>query len=253
MDAVQHFFNKTALFLVIALAVATPGRAAAPVFSVPGTVTLSGSGGQDVPVNSTGGDCATPPCSITFSTSTAYANTADPNWLTISGGNATPTTLAFNLGSTAGLAAGTHTATVTLHATDGRRGGCDDFGLIHQRVRRRRHRRQHDFRVAGYGHPEPGGEQLRFDKCLGDYHQRNRDHDPAGEPVDNQRRRVAFSLYQWHQLDQRRLWDNADRAMLRIGAHRQRVLRGASYPYALDGHGAEHSRDMQRDGHGRDR
>src|SRR5207244_12974401 len=112
MDAVQNLFKKTALFLVIALAVAIPGRAQAPSFTAPGTVSLSGSGGQDVTIGSTGD-------SITFTFTTVYS-AGDPSWLNVSGGLpplTTPRTLAFNLGNTAGLTQGTHTATVTLHAT----------------------------------------------------------------------------------------------------------------------------------------
>src|SRR5437667_1794000 len=119
MDAAQNLFKKTALFLVIALAVAIPGRAQAPAFTAPGAITLSGTGGQDVTIGSTGGSCAMPPCSIAFSTSKTYSG-GDPNWLTVSGDTSkTPTTLTFFQSGAGLLSAGTHTATVTLHATDG--------------------------------------------------------------------------------------------------------------------------------------
>ena len=81
----------------------------------PTSVSLSGTGGQTVPVTSSG----SPTQEITYTIgapnySGDSTNNNGINWLTVSGGTTTPSNLNFNLFQTAGLSQGTHTATVTL-------------------------------------------------------------------------------------------------------------------------------------------
>ncbi len=121
MDAANRLIKTAGLLFVIALLLAAPGWAQTPVLNVPPTVSLSGTGGQNVNVTST-----PPSTPITF-TIGAPQYAADNNgvafgsWLVVNGGTTTPTTLSFGPGNFSGLQQGTHTATVTLtpNATTG--------------------------------------------------------------------------------------------------------------------------------------
>ncbi len=110
MDAAHKLIKTAVLFLLVALLMAAPGWAQAPTLNVTTSVSLSGTGGQDVPVTSSGAQ-------ITYAIG-APDYSSDPStngaWLRVTGGTTTPTTLAFNLGTVSGLSQGTHTATVTL-------------------------------------------------------------------------------------------------------------------------------------------
>jgi uncharacterized protein (TIGR03437 family) len=114
MDAAHTYFNKTVLFLATALLMVAPGRAQ--------TLVLNGGNGaaavsltnQATGVTVTSSDNST---AITFTTGIAYANRPNPNldWLSVTGGSTTPTTLSLAVANTSGMDSGvTYTATVTL-------------------------------------------------------------------------------------------------------------------------------------------
>ncbi len=125
MDAVQNQIRRISL-VAFALFGAAAAYAQGPMFVFPdGTnVTLQGSGGAQIGVQSSGGP-------ISYSIAVAYNaadNPSNANWLSVNFGRTSGITsgagctggssLCFALGSLAGLASGLHTATVTLTATD---------------------------------------------------------------------------------------------------------------------------------------
>src|ERR1039457_4864223 len=115
MDAAHTHFSKTVLFLATALLMVVPGRAQTLVLNgSSGTAVVAlGNQATGVPVSSSDGTTA-----ITFTTATAYTGTNQPgpNWLSVTGGSTTPTTVSLAVGQTAGMDAGvTYTATVTLN------------------------------------------------------------------------------------------------------------------------------------------
>jgi uncharacterized protein (TIGR03437 family) len=111
MDAAHRLTIRAGLLFLTALLMVAPGLAQ-PTLQVATSVTLAGTGGQNLNVTSSGD-------AITY-TIGAPVYSADNNgvhWLGVTGGTTTPATLSFNVIATAGLAQGTHTATVTLTPT----------------------------------------------------------------------------------------------------------------------------------------
>src|ERR1035437_8495469 len=114
MDAAHTYFNKTVLFLAIALLMVVPGRAQTLVLNGSSGTAVIALGNQATGVSVSSSDGITP---ITFTTATAYTgpNQPGPSWLNVTGGSTTPTTVSLAVGQTAGMDAGvTYPATVPL-------------------------------------------------------------------------------------------------------------------------------------------
>jgi len=130
MDAAITLFKRTALLFSIVLLAIAPWRAQAQSFSSPAAGTVYSLAGNTI-VNVGGtGDNSIPAAPITFSVSVSYDDNA-PHWLFVgsdnsgitacTGGTATYTTpyaLGMQLGCLGGQVQGTHTAHVTLTATN---------------------------------------------------------------------------------------------------------------------------------------
>jgi uncharacterized protein (TIGR03437 family) len=114
MDAAQKLLKNSAILTATAVLLATVGSAATPPTLIVNTsVSLAGTGGQIVNVTSSD---STVPITYTIG-SPGYANDnggSTVNWLSASGGTTTPASLTFSLVTTAGLAQGSHQATVVL-------------------------------------------------------------------------------------------------------------------------------------------
>src|SRR6266540_3963544 len=110
MDAAHKLIKATCFLLAIAFLLAAPGWAQTPTLVVTTSVTLSGTGGQNVNVTSS----ATPTTEITYAIGNPpYSNDNNRvpiNWLRVTGETTTPALLSFNLFQTSGLIQGTHTA-----------------------------------------------------------------------------------------------------------------------------------------------
>ena len=108
MDAAQKLLKNAAILTAATLLLSTVGLAATLV-ATPTTVAIGVSGFNTAGVTSSDGTTV-----IAFSFGTPSYTGGDPQWLTVSGGTATPATLTFTAHNVAGLPAALHTATVTL-------------------------------------------------------------------------------------------------------------------------------------------
>src|SRR5437764_888785 len=116
MDAAYNSFRKYALLFAIALLVLAAPLSAQQLNLSTSSVTL-GNQAQAVQVTST---TSTP---ITFTTAVDYTgdanNPGQVHWLSVTAdnGSTTPSNIFLSVSNTAGLAAGQHTAVVTVHGT----------------------------------------------------------------------------------------------------------------------------------------
>src|ERR1017187_7323196 len=109
MDAAQRLLKNSAILAATALLMATVGLAQ-PTLNVATSVTMAGTGGQDVSVTSSG----SPTTEITYAIGApSYAADGGGSWLGVTGGTTTPASLSFSL-ARAPLTGGAHVATVTL-------------------------------------------------------------------------------------------------------------------------------------------
>src|ERR1039457_4246339 len=113
MDAAQRLLKNSAILAATALLMATVGLAQ-PTLNVATSVTMAGTGGQDVSVTSSG----SPTTEITYAIGApSYAADGGGSWLGVpSGSQTTPASLSFSL-ARAPLTGGAHVATVTLTPT----------------------------------------------------------------------------------------------------------------------------------------
>src|ERR1017187_11680 len=113
MDAAQRLLKNTAILAATALLMATIGLAQ-PTLNVATSVTMAGTGGQDVSVTSSG----SPTTEITYAIGApSYAADGGGSWLGVpSGSQTTPASLSFSL-ARAPLTGGAHVATATLTPT----------------------------------------------------------------------------------------------------------------------------------------
>ena len=113
MDAAQRLLKNSAILAATALLMATIGLAQ-PTLNVATSVTMAGTGGQDVSVTSSG----SPTTEITYAIGApSYAADGGGSWLGVpSGSQTTPASLSFSL-ARAPLTGGAHVATVTLTPT----------------------------------------------------------------------------------------------------------------------------------------
>ena len=110
MDAAQRLLKNSAILAATALLMATIGLAQ-PTLNVATSVTMAGTGGQDVSVTSSG----SPTTEISYSIGSPVYLDSDSGWLGVNGFGytQTPAPLSFNL-ARAPQTAGQHQATVTL-------------------------------------------------------------------------------------------------------------------------------------------
>ena len=109
MDAAQRLLKNSAILAATALLMATIGLAQ-PTLNVATSVTMAGTGGQDVSVTSSG----SPTTEITYAIGApSYAADGGGSWLGVTGGTTTPASLSFSL-ARAPLTGGAHVATVML-------------------------------------------------------------------------------------------------------------------------------------------
>src|ERR1035437_405444 len=93
MDAAQRLLKNSAILAATALLMATVGLAQ-PTLNVATSVTMAGTGGQDVSVTSSG----SPTTEITYSIGApSYAADGGGSWLGVTGGTTTPASLSFTL------------------------------------------------------------------------------------------------------------------------------------------------------------
>src|ERR1022692_1788301 len=113
MDAAQRLLKNSAILAATALLMATVGLAQ-PTLNVATSVTMAGTGGQDVSVTSSG----SPATEITYAIGApSYAADGGGSWSGVpSGSQTTPALLSFSL-ARAPLTGGAHQATVTLTPT----------------------------------------------------------------------------------------------------------------------------------------
>src|ERR1035441_1976336 len=109
MDAAQRLLKNSAILAATALLMATVGLAQ-PTLNVATSVTMAGTGGQDVSVTSSG----SPTTEITYAIGApSYAADGGGSWLGVTGATTTPASLSFSL-ARAPLTGGAHVATVML-------------------------------------------------------------------------------------------------------------------------------------------
>src|SRR5664279_126069 len=110
MDAAQRLLKNSAILAATTLLMATIGLAQ-PNLIVPTSVSMSGTGGQDVSVSSSG----SPATEIAYSIGNPVYADSDTGWLAVNGFGytQTPAQLSFTL-ARAPQTGGTHQATVTL-------------------------------------------------------------------------------------------------------------------------------------------
>src|ERR1039458_2217459 len=105
MDAAQRLLKNSAILAATALLMATVGLAQ-PTLNVATSVTMAGTGGQDVSVTSSG----SPTTEITYAIGApSYAADGGGSWLGVTGGTTTPASLSFSL-ARAPLTGGIHSA-----------------------------------------------------------------------------------------------------------------------------------------------
>src|ERR1035437_9803873 len=93
MDAAQRLLKNSAILAATALLMATVGLAQ-PTLNVATSVTMAGTGGQDVTVTSSG----SPTTEISYSIGApSYAADGGGSWLGVTGGTTTPASLSFSL------------------------------------------------------------------------------------------------------------------------------------------------------------
>src|SRR5215475_1609919 len=93
MDAAQKLLRTSALVLAISLLLSAPGWAQS--LQAPTSVTIGNTGSASASITSS----AAGTTEINYTITTSYPNdpTNSGNWLTVSGGTATPATLIFGL------------------------------------------------------------------------------------------------------------------------------------------------------------
>ena len=120
MDAAHKLLKNLAILLVLSLLMAAPGWA--QTLQVPSTVTIGSSGSNTASVtSSTGTPSGSTEITYTIGTPDYSGDTSgstNTNWLAVSGGTTTPSTLFFSIRTTAGVN-NNASATVTLTPTTG--------------------------------------------------------------------------------------------------------------------------------------
>src|ERR1035437_8301173 len=109
MDAAQRLLKNSAILAATALLMATVGLAQ-PTLNVATSVTMAGTGGQDVSVTSSG----SPTTEITYAIGApSYAADGGGSWLGVTGDTTRPASVSFSL-ARAPLTGCAHVATVML-------------------------------------------------------------------------------------------------------------------------------------------
>src|ERR1017187_3020989 len=111
MDAAQKLIKNIAILAATGLLLSAVGLAQPTLVATPTTVAIGASGFNTANVTSSDNGTTV----ITYSIGAPTFTSGDPQWLTVSGGTTTPSTLTFTAHNVAGLSAAVHTATVVLH------------------------------------------------------------------------------------------------------------------------------------------